>query len=95
MPVTGSGGRRAPQSPGASAPRGVCTSQLEVCASHSPSPGSTGKKVNNVVIASQGDRWLPGIPRGAHMARGINVESLCCTPETSILLYADYTWRKQ
>lgn len=39
-------------------------------------------------IRSVRDEYLTN--RGDHIVRDINVESLCCTPETHIVLYVNY-----
>ena len=51
---------------------------------------TTGNRVNNIVKLCMGtdDYW---IYRSDHRVRYINVDSLCCTPETNIVLHANYT----
>lgn len=49
---------------------------------------STGNIVGNV-IRWYGDGWL--LYCSDHIIRYINAESLCCPPETNVILHAKYT----
>ena len=44
---------------------------------------SIGNAVNNIVITLDGDKWLL-VYHGDYFVVYINVEPLCCTPETNI-----------
>lgn len=46
--------------------------------------------VNNIVTSLYGDRWYPDF-RGDDFIIHVNVEPLCCTPETNKILYVNYT----
>ena len=52
---------------------------------------STGDIVNNIIITLYSDRWFLD---GDHTVRHINVGSLCCTPETNVILYVNYNFFK-
>ena len=47
-------------------------------------------KIVNIVITLNSDRWQLGL-LWKSLLRYINVELLCCTPETNRILYVNYT----
>ena len=49
--------------------------------------------VTNTLVTLHSDRWLLDL-LGNHIIRYINIKSLCCTPETNIILYVNYTETK-
>lgn len=44
---------------------------------------------STTVITSYGDRWVLDLSSGDHFLMSKNIESLCHTPETKIILYVD------
>ena len=64
---------------------GIKKSKLPVIQeiSHRDVMYSIGNAVNNIVITLDGDKWLL-VYHGDYFVVYINVEPLCCTPETNI-----------